>query len=168
MSSRRASIGNGWWRLARRGQYTGIGVGRGVDALAAGRRCGRARRRTARRRRRQRLAVGIAARSGRAAVRPGAASLVAGIAGDGVRDGQARLAALTGARVRHRQRGRAWLSGLRVGALGRRQHVRVQAEIGERGVDERLEELAGKQIGDVGLEERSRGENDSPSDMAYW
>ena len=93
------------------------------------------------------------------------AALVTGVAGDGVGQGQPRFAALPGPRERHRQRRGARLTDLRVDELRRQHHVGVQAEVGERGVDERLHELAGQQVGEVGLEERA-DDTDSPSDIA--
>ncbi|AGZ54427.1 hypothetical protein MKAN_23030 [Mycobacterium kansasii ATCC 12478] len=103
----------------------------------------RSRRRPARRRPRRRLAVRIAG--------------IAGIAGDRVRKVQPRLAALTGARERHRQRGCARLTELRIAELRRQQHIGIQTEIGESGVDERLDELTGNQVGDVEVEPRAGG-----------
>ena len=76
-----------------------------------------------------------------------------------------RLAALAGPGIGHRQRRCRRLADLRVGALGRQQHVGIQAEVGERGVDERLHELARQQVGDVGLK-NGPDDTDSPSDIA--
>jgi hypothetical protein len=56
---------------------------------------------------------------------------------------QIRVAALTGPRERHRQRGSPQLADLGIDPLRRQQHVGVKAKVGERGVDERLHELAG-------------------------
>jgi hypothetical protein len=60
---------------------------------------------------------------------------------------------LTRARVWHRQRRRRTLADLRIRALRRQQRRWIQAEIGECGVDERLNKLAGDKVGYVALEE---------------
>lgn len=79
--------------------------------------------------------------------------MVARIAGDGVGQRHSRFPALTGPRERHRQRRCRWLANLRVGALTGQQHIRVQAEVGERRIDERLHKLSGEKVYDIGLEE---------------
>ena len=93
-------------------------------------------------------------RWGRAAARRAARTLIARLAGDRVGQCQIRLSALPGARERHRQCRRAGLADARVDELRRQQHVGVQPQIGERGVDERLGELPGSEVHQRGLEER--------------
>ena len=111
----------GWRHLTRRGHHHGARRRHRCGVQPGWRQRGRPRRRAARRRRGQRLAVRVAAggagqrHAGRTAPR------LAGIAGDRVGQIQMRLAALAGARERHRQRGCPWLADLRVGALRRQQ-----------------------------------------------
>ena len=57
------------------------------------------------------------------------------------------------------------LAGLRVGQLRRQQHVRVQAQVGERRVDERLHELPGNRLATYALK-NGPDDTDSPSDIA--
>ena len=145
-----------------RARSTGVGVGSGMDCVGRRPRAVPAAVR--------RAAAPAAARGRGSSRRAGqrqagrTAPLIAGVAGDGVGQGQMRFTALAGARIGHRQRRRARLADLRVGALRRQQHVGIQAEVGERGVDERLQELAGQQVGDVALK-NGPDDTDSPSDI---
>jgi hypothetical protein len=81
--------------------------------------------------------------------------LVAGIAGNRVWDCHAGLAALPGARKWHGQRRRARLTDLRIRPLRGQQHVRIESQVGERSIDERLQKLSRKEIRYVRLEERT-------------
>ena len=151
---RPASPPAAWRRLTGRGHHDGARRRLWCRVQPRRRQRRRSRRRTTGRRRWQRLAIGVAAGGAGQRQAGQTASLIAGIAGDRVGQRQTRFAALPGARVGHRQCRCPRLADLRVGALRRQQHVGVQAEVGERGVDERLHELARQQVGDVGLEER--------------
>lgn len=71
---------------------------------------------------------------------------------------------MTGTRVGHWQWWSRWLTSLWIGELGWGQNMGIEAQIGERGVDEGLYELARQQVCDVCVEERARRQR-FPNDM---
>ena len=113
----------------------------GMDAFGPG---GRQRRgpgrRSAGRRRGRRFPIRVAPRPRQ---RHGTALMVIGVARDGIGQRQSRVSALACARVRRRQRRCRRLADLGIRSSEGGKRVRIQPEVGERRIDERLYELPG-------------------------